>query len=129
MQSGELILRYVVWHYTRALRDLVRHIRRFAWFLWHFFSIGVLFRTWVSPWKRMNEEKHKKGISGDLFERIVINSLMRIVGFLIRGLTMLVGFLAIIVEIVLGIFVLGLWIVMPLLVVGMIGEGIRLLFV
>ena len=128
MVIGQLIVRYIVWHYTRAILDIARHVRRFAWFLWHFFSIGVLARTLISPWKRMDEDKKKKGIPDDLFERIVINTLMRIVGFLIRGATILAGLVAIVLEIVVGVIAVIVWIFLPFFVIGGLVQGFRMIF-
>lgn len=113
---------YLLWHYTVAWVDLVRLYQNFCWFLWHFFSIGVLFRTLFSPWRRLHEEKSKD--AAGLFGSVIMNLMLRTVGFGARFVTILFGFVTIILLSVCFIVLLLIWPFLPLVVVALLTQGI-----
>jgi len=91
MKFLRIFLGYTKWHYSRAIISLFITWKNLAIFLFEFFSIKSLFLKFFSPWKRKGEE-HKKG-SGleSWFESFVINTLMRIVGMMVRSVVILIG--------------------------------------
>jgi len=124
MRLLTLIPYYLAWHYTRAIADLISIWGNLIWFTTNHFSFGVLFRTLFSPFKRLNE-KYPGGINfGKLFEVVVINILMRIVGFCLRIVVILVGLAALIVVIGLGLVSLVIWIIAPFLIVFLFIAGL-----
>lgn len=118
---------YVVWHFTKGFFSLAVHSKNFLWFLYHFFSIDILFSTLFSPWKREGEG-YKKGFSiENFFEVFAVNTLMRIVGFFIRAATIVVGFLCMLASSVASIFLLLLWIGAPFLIPFVFISGLRMI--
>ena len=113
---------YLLWHYTTAWVDLVRLYQNFSWFLWHFFSIGVLLRTLFSPWRRLHEGRSKS--TAGLLGSAIMNLILRAVGFFARFATILFGLAAIVLLSVCFLLLLLLWPLLPLLIVALIAQGV-----
>ena len=119
-----LIPFYVRWHYTEGFRDLSRNWKGFISFTLHFFSIRLLFRTWFAPFGRLNEE-YKKGFDTEaFFETLVVNTLMRVVGFVLRTFVIVIGLLVLFLVIILGPIVLMLWALAPFIILSLFTFGI-----
>ena len=112
---------YLLWHYTRAWGDLVRLYRNLAWFLWHFFSIGVLSQTLFAPWKRLYEGRNKD--TAGLLGSIIMNLILRVVGLIARTSTICFGFFAIVILSVGFVLFLLVWPLLPIVVVGLLMQG------
>ncbi|MFZ2522265.1 MAG: hypothetical protein WAX44_00255 [Minisyncoccia bacterium] len=118
---------YFLWHYSKALFDLVNLWRNFTIFFYDFFSIPTLLKTLFSPWHRMND-----AYSGQLtFEATVgtfiVNTLMRIVGGLVRGVFVVLGLISIIVSFSVGLIVFCAWLLLPLILLYTFLSGIKFL--
>ncbi|OHA20661.1 MAG: hypothetical protein A2849_03250 [Candidatus Taylorbacteria bacterium RIFCSPHIGHO2_01_FULL_51_15] len=111
----ELPIAYIFWHYSVAWSDLYKLYKNIVWFLWHFFSIELLFRTLFSPWKRLHEvpSKNTAGFLGSS----LLNALFRVIGFLVRGSTLCVGLSAITLFSALFVLFALAWLFAPLLIV------------
>jgi hypothetical protein len=116
---------YFTWHYSAALLSLFNIWRSLVWFTYHFFSVGLLLRTLFSPWRRLGED-YKKG-SLDMeswFETLVVNSLMRVVGVIIRLVVVIVGLvcLALVSASLLPLAII--WLALPLGAFGLMAGGV-----
>lgn len=105
---------YLLWHYTVAWSDLVRLYRNFSWFLWNFFSIRILFGTLFSPWRRLHEGARKD--IGGLLGSVIINLILRGIGFVARSATILTGLIALILLALFFLVFLVAWPFLPFLV-------------
>jgi len=115
---------YVRWHYTRGVADIISNLKNILYFIFHFFSIPVLVKTLLKPWERMGES-YKKGFDLESWmETFVLNSLMRIVGFVIRIITIILGIIVTIISFLFSIFIFMLWILMPIFLLFILGIGI-----
>lgn len=124
-----LLSSYIAWHYGRAYRELVRNGGNIIWFIFNFFSVSVLLRTLFSPWQRL-EEQSRGGIL-DIEEKLgtlVINLLMRIVGFVIRSVFIVAGLVATALAVLGLIIVIIVWTVYPALIVILLITGLKLAF-
>src|SRR5882724_11701681 len=88
---------YFTWHYSKALRNSAAITKDFIWFLWHFFSVGLNFKTILSPWRRMQETQERRFDIEAFFSTFIINTIMRVVGAFIRLIFILLGVVSIIV--------------------------------
>lgn len=129
MRTPILATRYLIWHYTEALADWWRIVGNFIWFFFHMFSVGLLLRTLFSPFKRM-EEKRKKGSLEfeDWGGAIIVNLLMRLIGFLVRSIIIVVGLVFILFTIIIGLATFILWLILPALVAFLLVFGFSQLF-
>ena len=121
-----VLLRYFVWHYTEAPGDIFLVWRNFFWFIGHYFSIPLLFRTLFSPWKRMSEHYQKDGLEA-LVEVIVLNIMSRMLGFIVRCFLLLLGIITELLLIVSLCVFYAVWVMFPVLSIGSVVIGIALL--
>lgn len=122
-----LIFSYFTWHYSVALKELFGICKNFLWFVYHFFSIGVLGKTLFSPWQRM-DEGYKKGFRIEaFFEVFIVNTIMRLLGFFVRGFVILIGCVVWLATLAMEIVVFVSWLFMPFIIVVLFISGLRLL--
>lgn len=119
---------YFIWHYTRAFRDILYVWSNFFWFLTHFFSIPLLFRTLFSPFKRVTEEHDKPGLE-DYFATIVVNVVTRVVGFFARFFIILFGLLALLVWCAVLVCLMVFWVLAPLVIAYAFLYGLSFILV
>ncbi len=120
---------YFIWHYSMAIKDIIGICRNFIWFIYNFFSVSVVLRSFFSPWKRLNEQYEKgSGLEG-IFSAFIVNTMMRIVGMIIRGVTLLIAGLALFFGISFSIVFLVLWAFVPFIVVLFVYQGIHELLI
>lgn len=104
---------YLMWHYTRALQNIVRVCANFLWFFYHFFSISFLLKTFFNRFERLGEE-YKKGLDVPAFAAtLTVNTLMRIVGILARTIVILLGVSVTVTVFLFGIIFFVFWLFLP----------------
>jgi hypothetical protein len=123
-----LSLSYLGWHYTKGVKDYFHVAGNFLWFLYHFFSIPVLSKTLLSPWQRQGEAYRGGFDIGAFFETFIVNTIMRVVGFFVRGFVIVFGLLLILILFVLEIILFVTWIFLPAIIILLFVSGMRLLF-
>jgi len=117
----QLPISYLLWHYTTAWTDLLRLYKNFSWFLWNFFSIRILFETLFSPWHRIKEHAEKD--TGGLLGSIILNLILRLIGFFARAATIVWGILALVLFSILFSVFFVLWAFLPILIIGSVLYG------
>ncbi|MBI5817289.1 MAG: hypothetical protein HZB09_02580 [Candidatus Yonathbacteria bacterium] len=118
---------FVIWYYTAALFNFIKISRDFIWFLFHFFSIPILIPTLFSKWKRIGDVRTKKFNIADFFSVLIVNSIMRIVGFFIRSFVVITGFVSIVLAIAAEIAVFIAWLFLPVIIVALFVLGMKLM--
>ena len=115
MNPVAFVIAYLTWHYGEGLRDVFRVWGNFLWFPIHMFSTGTLVMTLFSPWKRMQEDLPEKGHFDPEYwaGSILVNIIMRIVGFLVRVIFIAISLLAFAIVFVFGLVFVGFWFVAP----------------
>ncbi|MCL4387155.1 hypothetical protein M1307_02025 [Patescibacteria group bacterium] len=109
---------YAKWHYGQGLRELFRVAGNFLWFISHFFSFRLLSKTLFSPWKRLGEN-YEGGFNLSAFaSALVVNTLMRVVGFVTRMAVLLSGFVSYILAAIFSFFIFVIWILGPIVLIG-----------
>ncbi|MSR78646.1 MAG: hypothetical protein EXS59_00665 [Candidatus Taylorbacteria bacterium] len=114
---------YIIWHYTRAWRDMMRLVSNYLWFVGNFFSINLLLKTLISPWKRLSVSGGKGG-EESFVGAFIINTLMRIVGLFIRLFTISIGVVCLIAVVGLSVLVALVWLCLPAIIIGMFFAGV-----
>lgn len=109
---------YVKWHYGRGLREFFGVAGNFLWFIIHFFSFKLLLKTLFAPWKRLGEH-YEGGLNISAFaSTLIVNGLMRAVGFVTRIIVLSVGLVSYIVALSFSFFILLIWILAPAILLG-----------
>ncbi|TSC85177.1 MAG: hypothetical protein G01um101417_44 [Parcubacteria group bacterium Gr01-1014_17] len=112
---------YILWHYSAALVDLARAVSNLFWFLWHFFSIELLARSFFVPWKRLGEAQ------GSFVGRMIVGAAMRAIGIVARLALFALAAFAFAAAFLAALVVLLLWLVLPFVIVFLIIIGVRAL--
>jgi len=128
MQLGLIFPHYISWHYTRGLRDIVRHIKDFLWFFWNLFSIGELLKTFFAPFQRLGQTAPARFDPQKMLEALATTLVMRLLGMLLRSFFILLGLFALSALLVGGVFFVLVWLVLPFIIVGMLVTGLIALF-
>lgn len=119
---------YTRWHYTQGFRDLLANCRNIIRFVANFFSIKTLLHTLFSPWRRLSEP-YKRGFEpSDFFGTLLVNTLMRLVGFVLRSVTIALALLALLFVTISSFFILVAWAAGPLLIFFLFSLGLSNLF-
>jgi hypothetical protein len=118
MRALKIIPHYLMWHYSAAITDFTRLSRNFFSFIIYFFSIPVLLRTLFSPWQRMGEQYHKGNGLESFASTIVVNTIMRVIGFGMRSVLIVVGIVSFALYLVCAVLAFVLWFALPVLVGG-----------
>jgi len=70
-----IILKYFIWHYTKAIKNIFKICGNFIKFFWlYFFPVPTLLRTLLKPWKRTGKKRQISGFDIKiLIEKINMN--------------------------------------------------------
>ena len=119
---------YVLWHYSSAFKEGAVIWKNFIWFVYNLFSIGLLFRTLFSPWRRMKEYYSRGFDPKQYFEILLLNLVMRFIGFFMRLAMIIVGLGAEILVFIAGIAAFIIWFTFPFFVLLCFSRGLTLFF-
>ncbi|MES2437148.1 MAG: hypothetical protein V4519_03975 [Patescibacteria group bacterium] len=115
---------YIHWHYGRAISSGFTIFQNFIWFIGHFFSIGILFKTLFQPWEKMVEERQPGLSFSNIASALLINLCIRFAGAVIRLAVIFTGFICMSVITVIGACVFIIWLAFPLFIIAFFGLGI-----
>jgi len=127
MPIALLLPNYLIWHYSKGLKEMLQIWGNLLYFIIHYFSLPNLFRTLFSPWKRMNEEASRTINPSAIMEHVIFNTLLRIIGFFIRLATIIAGLVVTLFVITSGLAVFAVWLTMPFVLVALFMAGILLI--
>jgi len=123
-----MLLEYFKWHYGRGFNELILILRNFFGFLVHFFSFKLLLKTFLSPWKRMNEP-YEGGLNIEsALSTLVVNLIMRAVGAISRFVILFLGTCLLILFAVLSFLFSIIWLFLPLILLGFMLSAFYLIF-
>jgi hypothetical protein len=119
-ERDSFFIAYIKWHYGQGLRELFGVAGNFLWFVANFFSFKLLLKTWFAPWKRLGE-KYGGGLDlGAWASSVIVNALMRAVGFVTKTVVLLVGLVSYVLVLIFSFFIFIIWILAPLILIGSI---------
>lgn len=117
-ERDSIIFAYAKWHYSRGLRELFGVAHNFLWFVAHFFSFQLLLKTLFAPWKRLGEN-YSGGFDLAAFaSTLVVNTLMRVVGFCTRVVILTIGFFSYLFVLVFSACIFVIWFLAPVIILG-----------
>jgi len=115
------------WYYGQAIKDVLFGWRNYIIFSLNYFSIPLLLKTLLAPWKRDITRKPRGLDLKKLFEYITFNSISRGLGFIVRFFTILVGIIFFFLVLILGLLFFVIWLILPFIIVGLLVLAIILL--
>jgi|SRR3989344_5212180 len=120
---------YFVWHYGRGIRDVLSAWKNILWFVQNYFSIPLLVRSLFAPWKALSDSRGNSFNAAIFLQTLVVNTIMRAVGFCVRILIILCGGAIFLSVLLLIPIILLFWVLVPALTLGLFIIGWTLLFV
>ena len=117
---------YLVWHYSTAYNDIVHIWWNYIWFVNHLFSVPDVLKSLFAPFKRLQEKKSSiLNHPEEFFSNLLVNLIMRVVGFCLRIVIIFMALLGFIVVITAGLLFLSLWSILPVLIVVLFVNGLK----
>ena len=113
---------YATWHYTTALAEFWGFWRTFLWFLFNFFSIPLMVRTLFAPFRRLEIHQRRVSIEEHL-SNFVANTLMRILGFILRVFMIAIGLAALLITLCISVISFVLWVLVPATLISLFISG------
>lgn len=124
---NNLILEYVRWHYGRGVRELFTLAHNILRFIAHFFSVGLLLQTLFHPLQRM-QENYSKGLDlGAFFSSLLVNTIMRLVGFVARTCIIVFCLIAYLLAFPIILLAVVSWLLAPLLLLLFVISSVSLI--
>lgn len=127
MLTISIIHHYLWWHYGKALSSYLRITKNIWWFLVQVFSLSLLARSLFTPLKRIHETRQRTGNFEDLAGALLINTLSRLFGLVIRLVIIISGLATLLLFSTLSIVLYALWLIAPIALIGSFGYGSWLL--
>ncbi len=129
MRFLAIIVNYIIWHYTRAILEFSHIYKNILSFLFNFFSIPILIRSYFAPWRRMGEDYTKNIVTDleDVASVFVVNTIMRLVGMVMRTIIIVLGLLFIALVALFYPILLFIWLIMPLILIFLVTLGVGLI--
>ncbi len=128
MRSLFILPIYLNWHYTKAPFRVISLGVHFVSFILYLFSVKILLKTFFSPWRRLSED-YSEGITnpGEIAASLVVNTMMRFVGAVIRTVTIVIALILSILVIVSSLVLFVYWLLLPFAVVFLIIASIGIM--
>ena|SRR3989344_6443795 len=117
-ERDSFFVAYIKWHYGQGLKEFFGVTRNFLWFVVHFFSFKLLLKTLFAPWKRLGENYEGVFDFGAFASTMIVNGLMRAVGFVTKIIVLSVGIVSYILVLVFAFFLFLIWILAPFILIG-----------
>ncbi len=122
-----IILQFWKWYYTEAIKSLINIWKNFIIFVQEYYSIPLLLKTLVAPWKRDVTRKPRGLDIKKLLEAFTFNAISRTIGFFVRSVTIVFGLICLLGVIILGFVALIIWLILPFALIFLVIMGILLL--
>ena len=117
-ERDSFFVAYIKWHYGQGLKEFFGVTRNFLWFVVHFFSFKLLLKTLFAPWKRLGENYEGIFDFGAFASTVIVNGLMRTVGFVTKIIVLSVGVISYVLVLVFAFFLFLIWILAPFILIG-----------
>ena len=115
------------WYYGEAIKDVLTGWKNYIIFSLNYFSIPLLLRTILVPWKRDITKKPRGLDVKKIFEYIAFNLISRGIGFVVRFFTIIFGIVFFLLVLVFGLLFFIVWLILPFAIVGLFIFAIILL--
>ena len=104
MNFLSIIPYYFSWHYSQGTISYFKIWKNLVWFLWNFFSIKILLKTFFAPFEKL-KENYTGGLDiENWLSSILITTLMRLVGMFARSVIIILGLVTISAFSIIGFF-------------------------
>ena len=109
------MLTYLIWHYSSGIQGFLKIWGNYLAFFAHYFSLGLLLKTLISPWHRDVTLTNWRGFHPLLtLQKFVNNIFSRFMGMLVRIFVIIFALIIEILTLLFGIVIFIGWLFVPL---------------
>ena len=120
-----LLANFLHWYYGLAPKQIVVIWGGYIEACWHYFSVWLLLRTLIAPWRR-DLTGYGRGFDFKRYLSVwLLNLVARFVGLVVRLVTIFIALLAQIFIILAGILALSFWLLAPLILAYSLFAGLN----
>ena len=116
--AKNIIIEWFLWQFVETPKFLLHVFSNYLAFTQNFFSLPLLFKTLVSPWRRYNWQYPKNFDIYQISLTFTSNIFSRFLGFLLRIVLIITGALFYCLVSILFTAIIIFWITMPFFIVG-----------
>lgn len=127
MRKHITLIDYTAWHYSRAFREGWRIWTALVWFAIHLFAIPLHLKTLFTRFRKLGEPYPAGFQIRPFLSALLINTVTRIMGVLMRLGIIIIGLVAVGGLIAAGIITVLAWIAFPAVVLAAWTVGILLI--
>lgn len=115
------------WWYSRGIKDFFVYLKALLIKITDIFSVKLLLRTFLSPWKR--DITPLEGLPFNMVLRVIVfNLISRLIGAFIKTIILFLYVIAATFYCFIAIALVFVWLFLPLIVLGGFILGIILIF-
>ena len=122
-----IISQWLTWHFCEVPKEILKGLRNFLIFNFHYFSIPLLARTLFSHWRRYIEYYPRGFDIKGWLRAFSGNMISRTLGAIVRTVTILVGLVVEFFILIGGVIIILVWLFLPILIIFGFYLGLRLL--
>ena len=118
---------YMRWHYREAPAALFHIWLNLMRYTEQLFSVRLHAHTLFSPWHRITDTPRKKFDVEEFAMAFVVNTMSRLIGFLLRTLLIVIGLLCLSVLCIMIVPALLIWYTAPIMITVAILVGLTII--
>lgn len=123
-----IAVEYVVWHFFYMPLEIAKAWRNILLFNLEYFSLPLLLKTIVAPWRKIQWSSQKGFSISGFFEALVSNLISRILGAFIRSVLIIAGLAVEATLFAAALLSLLVWFLLPLGIIFGLSYGFSTLF-
>lgn len=108
---------WIFWHFSETPNFLIEVWKNYLLFALNYFSLPLLLKTFLAPWKKYNWVYPKGFDVVEILNTFVSNIFSRILGAVMRSVLIVCGIIFQAFVLVAGAVVFALWMLLPLLII------------
>jgi len=126
-QKQNIIIQWLSWHFLEMPKSILISWKNFLKFNLNYFSLSLLLKTFLAPWRRYRVSKGRGFDPVKYLEALFSNLIFRILGAIIKSFVIVIGLIAEIFIILAGIVVFFGWLILPALLIAGFIFGISII--
>jgi hypothetical protein len=113
-----IILEWLNWHFVEAPAFLLYVWRNYILFALNYFSLPVLLKSFLAPWRKYRWNYPKFFDVGEFFTTLISNTFSRFIGAIMRTVLIVLGILFQVFVVLAGAIILVFWFLLPLIIIA-----------
>ncbi len=112
-----IIISWIMWQFWEVPNFLIQVWKNYIMFALNYFSLPLLFKTLISPWRRNAWAFPKAFDFMEYLNVIISNIFSRIIGFFLRIALIITGAIFQIFVLLAGLVVILFWLLIPFIII------------